>query len=130
MFLKKICWPLKVEKTTLKSCSEFLKSTFFPLLPWLPVPGKDICSRKKYLLEDICLYSELNLAPSEVCRCILFFSLDQLVTKNYNLQFPLYWNEYGFSSLWIRFSLGTVFPHIVSAETILFWIRKSKGHST
>ena len=24
----------------------------------------------------------------------------------------------------------TVFPHIVSAETILFWIWKSKGHST
>ena len=24
----------------------------------------------------------------------------------------------------------TVFPHIVSAETILFWIQKSKGHST
>ena len=24
---------------------------------------------------------------------------------------------------------GTVFPHIVSAETILFWIWKSKGHS-
>ena len=23
-----------------------------------------------------------------------------------------------------------VFPHIVSAETILFWIWKSKGHST
>ena len=25
---------------------------------------------------------------------------------------------------------STVFPHIVSAETILFWIQKSKGHST
>ena len=24
----------------------------------------------------------------------------------------------------------TVFPHIVSAETILFWIWKSKGHNT
>ena len=24
----------------------------------------------------------------------------------------------------------TVFPHIVSAETILFWIWKSKGHTT
>ena len=28
-----------------------------------------------------------------------------------------------------RFPL-TVYPHIVSAETILFWIWKSKGHST
>ena len=26
--------------------------------------------------------------------------------------------------------LITVFPHMVSAETILFWIWKSKGHST
>ena len=26
--------------------------------------------------------------------------------------------------------LTTVFPHIVSEETILFWIWKSKGHST
>ena len=26
--------------------------------------------------------------------------------------------------------MHTVFPHIVSAETILFWIWKSKGHST
>jgi hypothetical protein len=25
---------------------------------------------------------------------------------------------------------NTVFPHIVSAETILFWIWKSKSHST
>ena len=25
---------------------------------------------------------------------------------------------------------GTVFPHIVSAEAIIFWIWKSKGHST
>ena len=31
--LKFFC-PQKVEKTTLKSCSEKLKSTFFPLLPW------------------------------------------------------------------------------------------------
>ena len=28
------------------------------------------------------------------------------------------------------FSLNTVFPHTVSAETILFWIWKSRGHST
>ena len=28
------------------------------------------------------------------------------------------------------FFVDTVFPHIVSAETILFWIWKPKGHST
>ena len=27
-------------------------------------------------------------------------------------------------------NFDTVFPHIVSAETIVFWIWKSKGHST
>ena len=32
--LQKIFCPQKVEKTTLKSCSEKLKSTFFSLLPW------------------------------------------------------------------------------------------------
>ena len=39
MFLKKILnffCPPKVEKTTLKSCSEFLKSTFFPYYPDSP----------------------------------------------------------------------------------------------
>ena len=35
-FLKIFFCPQKVEKTTLKSCSEFLKSTFFPLLPAQP----------------------------------------------------------------------------------------------
>ena len=32
--IKSFFCPQKVEKTTLKSCSEKLKSTFFPLLPW------------------------------------------------------------------------------------------------
>ena len=32
---------------------------------------------------------------------------------------------------WLEYiKVGTVYPHIVSAETILFWIWKSKGHST
>ena len=35
-FFKIFFCPQKVEKTTLKSCSEFLKSTFFPLLPAQP----------------------------------------------------------------------------------------------
>ena len=34
IFSKKKFCPQKVEKTTLKSCSEKLKSTFFSLLPW------------------------------------------------------------------------------------------------
>jgi hypothetical protein len=34
-YIFQIC-PQKVEKTTLKSCSEKLKSTFFPLLPAQP----------------------------------------------------------------------------------------------
>ena len=32
-------------------------------------------------------------------------------------------------NLCLRTKLYTVFPHIVSAETILFWIWKCKGHS-
>ena len=34
------------------------------------------------------------------------------------------------ASLLLLIGPNTVFPHIVSAETILFWIWKSKGHST
>ena len=34
IFRKKKIYPQKVEKATLKSCSEKLKSTFFSLLPW------------------------------------------------------------------------------------------------
>ena len=48
-FLKnvKIFCPQKVEKTTLKSCSEKLKSTFFPCCPELPrwPKQKNSCSR-------------------------------------------------------------------------------------
>ena len=33
-------YPQKVEKTTLKSCSEKLKSTFFSLLPWAAQTAK------------------------------------------------------------------------------------------
>ena len=40
----------------------------------------------------------------------------------------MHWSVFGVFQL-NPFSI-TVFPHIVSAETILFWIWKSKGHST
>ena len=50
IFLKKINFlfcPQKVEKTTLKSCSEKLKSTFFPLQPAQPKrpKQKNSCSK-------------------------------------------------------------------------------------
>ena len=35
----------KLKKTTLKSCSKFLKSTFFSLLPWLPKRPKVIIEK-------------------------------------------------------------------------------------
>ena len=62
MFLKKIknsFWPPKVEKTTLKSRSEFLKSTFFSLLSWLPKQPKEKNSCSKMWPIDQ-LYIELG----------------------------------------------------------------------
>ena len=57
---KYIRWPPKVEKTSLKKCSEFLKSTFFPLLPWLPKQPKQKNSCSKMWPIDQ-LYIELGL---------------------------------------------------------------------
>ena len=45
-------WPQKVKKNTLKSCSEFLKSTFFSLLPRLPKRPKQIHAPKCGLLTN------------------------------------------------------------------------------
>ena len=63
--LRFIC-PQKVEKTTLKSCSEKLKSTFFPLLPAQPKWPKRKNSRSKMWPIDQ-LYIELGFSP---CRII------------------------------------------------------------
>ena len=52
--------PQKVEKTTLKSWSEKLKSTFFPLLPELPKRPKQKNSCSKMWPIDQ-LYIELGL---------------------------------------------------------------------
>jgi hypothetical protein len=56
---KKFC-PQKVEKNTLKSCSEKLKSTFFPLLPAQPKwpKQKNSCS-KMWPIDQ--LYIELGI---------------------------------------------------------------------
>ena len=59
MFLIKFAHK-KVEKTTLKSCSEKLKSTFFPYCPELPKRPKQKNSCSKMWLIDQ-LYIELGL---------------------------------------------------------------------
>ena len=59
--LKKIC-PQKVEKNTLKSCSEKLKSTFFHYCPELPKQPKQKNSCSKLWLIDQ-LYIELDFCP-------------------------------------------------------------------
>ena len=63
----------KVEKNTLKSCSEKLKSTFFPLLPELPKQPKqkNSCS-KKWLIDQ--LYIELGSALYVFHTHLMFFS--------------------------------------------------------
>jgi hypothetical protein len=57
--INKFC-PQKDEKPTLKSCSEFLKSTFFSLLPWLSKrpQQKNSCS-KMWPIDQ--LYIELGI---------------------------------------------------------------------
>ena len=73
-------WPPKVEKTILKSCSEFLKSTFFPWLPKWP-KQKNSCS-KMWPLDQ--LYIELGSKVRE--------------TKNY---YEIFYSIYrGSAPLW------------------------------
>ena len=64
IFKKKKC-PQKVEKTTLKSCSEKLKSTFFPYCPELPKRPKQKNSCSKMWLIDQ-LYIELGLSLKQL----------------------------------------------------------------
>ena len=53
-------WAQKVEKNTLKSCSEKLKSTFFPSCPELPKwPKQKNSSSKMWLIDQ--LYIELGI---------------------------------------------------------------------
>ena len=55
-----IFFPQKVEKTTLKSCSEKLKSTFCPYCPELPKrPNQKNSCSKMWLIDQ--LYIELGL---------------------------------------------------------------------
>ena len=78
-FKKKIC-PQKVEKTTLKSCSEFLKSTFFPLLPAQPKWPKQKKSYSKMWPIDqlyIELGQEYNPAPSMINKTSRHYGSDQ-----------------------------------------------------
>ena len=68
MFLKEILefvCPPKVEKTTHQSCSEKLKSTFFPLLPAQPKWPKQKNSYSKMWLIDQ-LYIELGLEEQDL----------------------------------------------------------------
>ena len=64
--------PQKEEKTTLKSCSEKLKSTFFSLLPELPKRPKQKKSCSKMWLIDQ-LYIELGLAPDTTTNVTHFY---------------------------------------------------------
>ena len=71
IFVGKIFFcPQKVEKTTLKSCSEFLKSTFFPLLPAQPKWPKQKKSCSKMWPIDQ-LYIELGQKPQKSSYFIL-----------------------------------------------------------
>ena len=54
----------------------------------------------------------------------LILTILLVLTKDFDFEFRLDLTNGHFTVIY------TVFPHIVSAETILFWIWKSKGHST
>ena len=56
--------PQKVEKTTLKSCSEKLKSTFFSLLPKRP-KQKNSCS-KMWLIDQLYIEQFLDLPEPQI----------------------------------------------------------------
>ena len=67
------------------------------------------------LLFNCCLYLALKFLPDWSSFMKVYQNL--LKIQNIKKQF--------FFILWIsiRFKINTVFPHIVSAETILFWVR-------
>ena len=77
LFLSKINFfcTQKVEKTTLKSCSEELKSTFFPYCPKLPKGPKQKTSWSKIWLIDQ-LYIELGLRYSKILNSVVDFQLE------------------------------------------------------
>ena len=77
---KKIC-PQKVEKNTLKSCSEKLKSTFFPLLLGLPKrpKPKNSCS-KMWLIGQLNI--KLGWRAGIYSNCCLCCSIFLLVASN------------------------------------------------
>ena len=77
--------PQKVEKTTLKSCSEFLKSTFFPLLPAQPKWPKQKKSCSKMWPIDQ-LHIELGSNPN--ITLLIIFRFDYLL--------PLFVDRYGY----------------------------------
>ena len=84
-FFKCLFWPPKVRKKNLKSCSEFLKSTFFPLLPWLPKRPKlkNSCS-KMWPIDQ--LYIELGLsiiAHRQWNQCIFTLCISNRDTDYY-----------------------------------------------
>ena len=61
-YLKKKNCPPQVEKTTLKSSSEKLKSTLFPYCPELPKrPKKKNSCSKKWLIDQLWDFSRLKL---------------------------------------------------------------------
>ena len=86
MFLKifkKFFCPQKVEKTTLKSCSEFLKSTFFPLLPAQPKwpKQKKSCSKMWPIDQLYTLESGIEVGPTVIN--LAFFSRPYGLIRDY-----------------------------------------------
>ena len=81
IFSKKIFFcPQKVEKTTLKSCSEKLNSTLFSLLPELPNQAKQKNSCSKMWLIDQ-LYIELGFYLKMPMINNVFHSPEQISWK-------------------------------------------------
>ena len=62
-----------------------------------------------------------------VVNCVRFLYISRVLGYlSYYFKHPQCTKKYGK----IRYKIHTIFPHIVSAETILFSIWKFKGHST
>ena len=101
-----------VEKTTLKSCSENLKSTFFPYCPELP-KQKNSCS-KLWLIDG--LYIELGFFP-------LPFYSDEILWRFY---FWVYWLDRNVS-LFLRcvnFEINEFVSMFIGYIQLCLWFMK------
>ena len=93
---------------------------------------RDVEVAKKYFHSQRINHSKATCTKSQLTNVFLFSTIGVTVIMRSNFYFlhtVFPWivsaETYSFLSLWNGENSNTVFPHIVAAATILFWIHKS-----